>query len=174
MTGSFEAPALAGPAFLSFWGGRPVEELTDMAAYMPPDAERSLGEETYTNIVAYILSRNGVPAGGAPLTFASTAPLEAATGTPVDLAAAAPAGRGGGGAAGLGGRGGPPPGGTDTYAAVSDFRPVSDAELVDPAPGVRSASTASCGSSTAPRESSSATRRRSTRTCSRSSTPTGA
>lgn len=133
MTGSFEAPPLAGAAFLSFWGGRPIEELTDMASFMPPGEEQSLGEETYTSIVAYILSRNGVPAGGDPLTFASTAPLEGATGTPVELTAAAASAGGGRGA--IGGRGGPPPGGTDTYAAVSDFRPVSDRELVDPAPG---------------------------------------
>ena len=133
MTGSFEAPPLAGPAFLSFWGGRPVDELTDMSSYMPPGEEQSLGEETYTNIVAYILSRNGVPPGGAALSFASTAPLEGATGTPVELAAA-PGGRGGGGGA-FGGRGGPPPGGTDTYTAISDFRPVTDAELADPDPG---------------------------------------
>ena len=133
LTGSFEAPPLAGASFLSFWGGRPVLELADMTSYMPPDAERSLGEETYENLVAYILSRNGVPAGGAPLDFASTAPLEGATGAPVDLTAAAPAG--GGGAVGVGGRGGLPPGGTDTYRSVEAFRPVSDAELTDPSPG---------------------------------------
>jgi alcohol dehydrogenase (cytochrome c) len=138
MTGSFEAPPLAGSAFLSFWGGRPIEELTDMASVMPPRAEGTLGEETYTNIVAYILSRNGVPAGGAPLAFASSAPLQGATGNAVDLTAAGPAGgRGGGGgaAAALGGRGGPPPGGTDTYTELASFRPVSDLELADPRPG---------------------------------------
>jgi len=130
MTGSFEAPPLAGPAFLGFWAGRPIAELTDMASSMPPSAEGSLGEETYTSIVAYILSRNGVLPGNAPLTFASAAFLEGATGTPVEITAAA-GGRGGGG----GGRGGPPPGGTDTFTPVSGFRPVGDAELADPAPG---------------------------------------
>lgn len=123
MAGSFEAPPLAGPAFLGFWAGRPISELLDIASYMPPGAEQSLGEETYTNIVAYILSRNGVPAGGAPLAFASEAPLGGATGTPVELPARTVA------------RGGPPPGGTDTYAGVADFRPVSDEELVSPDPG---------------------------------------
>ena len=54
MTGSFEAPPLAGAAFLGFWGGRPIEELTEMASLMPPRAEGSLGEETYTSIVAAI------------------------------------------------------------------------------------------------------------------------
>ncbi|HSH74667.1 MAG TPA: PQQ-binding-like beta-propeller repeat protein, partial [Longimicrobiales bacterium] len=140
-TGSFEAPALAGPNFLAFWGGRPIEELTDMASFMPPDAERSLGEETYASIVAYILARNGVPAGDVALLFSSTAPLEGATGTPVSVeAVAAASGRGGGPGGGgrgggFGGRGGPPPGGTDTYTPVADFRPVTDAELASPDPG---------------------------------------
>jgi alcohol dehydrogenase (cytochrome c) len=138
MTGSFEAPALAGPNFLSFWGGRPIDELIEMVSLMPPTQVLSLGEETYADLVAYILSRNGVPAGGAPLTFASTGQLAGATGTAVDLTAAvAGGGRGAGaGAAGAGGgRGGLPPGGTDTFAPIADFRPVTDAELARPAPG---------------------------------------
>ncbi len=135
MAGSFEAPQLAGPNFLSFWGGRPISELLEQVSFMPPNEEGSLSESSYAGIAAYILARNGVPPGGDELTFAATAPLSGATGSPVDLTAAA--GRGGGraGGAGAGGRGGPPPGGTDTYTAVPDFRPVSDAELADPDPG---------------------------------------
>ncbi len=132
MSGSFEAPPLSGPNFLRFWGGQSIEGLMEMVALMPPRAEGTLGEETYTSIVAYILSRNGVPPGGEPLTFASTAPFQGATGTPIELTAQAP---GGGRGGGFGGRGGLPPGGTDTYSAVTGLRPVSDAELVTPRPG---------------------------------------
>ncbi|MGE0160918.1 MAG: PQQ-binding-like beta-propeller repeat protein [Gemmatimonadales bacterium] len=131
LTGSFEAPPLAGPNFLDFWGGRPVRELLAEISSMPPRAPGSLPEATYASIAAYLLSRSGFPVGAEPLTVASAGVLNGATGTALELAAA-PAGRGGGAA---GGRGGLPPGGTDTYAPVTSFRPVTDAELADPAPG---------------------------------------
>lgn len=133
LTGSFEAPPLAGPNFLGFWGGRPVAELLAEVSAMPPRAPGSLGDATYASIAAYLLSQNGFPVAAQPLTPASAGVLEGASGAPLELVAAAPpAGRAGGPG---GGRGGLPPGGTDTYAPVTDFRPVTDAELRDPAPG---------------------------------------
>jgi mono/diheme cytochrome c family protein len=96
MAGSFEAPQLAGPNFLTFWGGEPITDLLEMTSYMPPDEEGSLGDEMYASIVAYILSRNGFPMGGEALTMASNDLLTGGTG--VALTAAGPAGgRGGGG-----------------------------------------------------------------------------
>jgi alcohol dehydrogenase (cytochrome c) len=130
MEGSFEAPQLAGPNFLGFWGDRPVNELIEMVALMPPDREGALGDGAYANVTAYILSRNGIALGSERLGMTSTGLISGASGEPVALAAA-PTGGGG-----FGGRGGGlPPGGTDTYTAISDFRPVTDAELVSPDPG---------------------------------------
>ena len=134
MAGSFEAPQLAGPNFLSFWGDRPANELLEMISLMPPEEEGTLGDAVYASIAAYILQRNGFPAGGGALAVASTGLLTGATG--VSATAAAPAGRGGGGGGrGSAGRGGPPPGGTETFTAVANFRPVTDAELVAPSDG---------------------------------------
>jgi len=130
MSGSFEAPQLRGPNFLGFWGGGPASDLIEMVAYMPPDEEGSLGDETYANIAAYILSQNGFAPGDAALAFADTRPLEGASGVPVELVAAAPAG-GRGQGFGAARR----EGGTETYRAITDFRPVTAAELVDPDPG---------------------------------------
>lgn len=129
MAGSFEAPELAGPNFRRYWSGVPAAELLDMVAAMPPSEEGSLGDDTYAAIAAYILSRNGFREGDDPLT-ASSGPLTGATGEPVELLADGVAPRG------------VPEGsetsrtaGTSTYHPVTDFRPVTDAELADPAPG---------------------------------------
>ena len=132
LKGSFEAPELAGPNFLTYWAGRPVDELMEVAVAMPPDEEGTLGDDAYASIVAYILEQNGFPAGAEALTITATAALDGATGTPPATTLPAPATalaegravRSGGGVAG-----------TSKYTAVADFRPVSDAELVDPDPG---------------------------------------
>ena len=78
MLGSFEAPELAGPNFLSYWGGRSVGELFSVATTMPPDDEDSLGDDVYAGVVAYILERNGFPAGARPLTVAEEGALDGA------------------------------------------------------------------------------------------------
>ena len=85
MGGSFEAPELAGPNFRNFWSGRPVNELIEMVAFMPPDEEGTLGEGVYTNIAAYILSRNGIPSSDQALAYNSTGLMDGATGVPVDI-----------------------------------------------------------------------------------------
>ena len=126
MSGSFEAPELAGPNFQNFWGDRPVNELIEMVAFMPPDAEGTLGEGVYTNIAAYILSRNGIPASEQALTYNSPGLMEGATGVPVDIGAVDGAGPGGFGSGG---------GGTETITPVADFEPVSTDELTNPDPG---------------------------------------
>ena len=131
LKGSFEAPELAGPNFLTYWAGRSVDELMEVAVAMPPDEEGTLGDDAYASIVAYILEQNGFPAGTAALTITATAALDGATGTPPATTLSPPAiASPAGGAGGSGGRGG-----TSTYTVVTDFRPVTDAELVDPDPG---------------------------------------
>src|SRR6266571_5117365 len=53
-------PALAGSTFLSGWGTRTVRELfAFIKGSMPPGAEGSLSDETYLDVVAYILQANG-------------------------------------------------------------------------------------------------------------------
>ncbi len=137
MEGSFEAPELAGPNFRSYWGGRSVGELLGVATTMPPDAEGSLGGDVYAAVVAYILSRNGLPPRDAPLTADAEGALANLGGTPVDLEAAAPseAATARGGAVGEEDADTRGRAGTFTYAPIEDFRPVTDAELADPDPG---------------------------------------
>ena len=73
LQGDFEAPELAGPNFLNSWGGREVNELFDyMQATMPPAGSKP-SDESFTNIIAYILERNGQEAGSARLVATATA-----------------------------------------------------------------------------------------------------
>ena len=134
LRGSFEAPELAGPNFVTYWGGRSVRELYDEVTAMPPEAEGTLGDQLYADIVAYLLERNGFPTGASRLTASSQGALDGAGSAP--SAATPPAARppappappAGAGAA----RGG---GGTSLYREVTGFEPVSDATLADPPPG---------------------------------------
>ena len=124
LQGSFEAPELAGPNFVNRWGGRPVRELIDyVRATMPPAGERP-DETGYVNIIAYILQRNGVAAGAAPLAADAAAAIGGGD-APVaaDAAATRPA----------------PPARLapelDWQGEVPGFRPVTDAMLREPPPG---------------------------------------
>jgi alcohol dehydrogenase (cytochrome c) len=68
------APALAGPAFLKRWGtpGRGAEGLFHLIrTTMPKPGAGSLSPEAYLLVFAYLLQRNGLPAGQTP--FAGTA-----------------------------------------------------------------------------------------------------
>ena len=57
-------PALAGPNFTNAWGGSSAGELLGVIrATMPPGGEGSLGDDTYLDIVAYLLQANGHAAG---------------------------------------------------------------------------------------------------------------
>jgi hypothetical protein len=56
------APALAGPAFLQHWQGLSVKELYDQVRNtMPQQKPHSLSDQTYVDIVAYVIHENGVP-----------------------------------------------------------------------------------------------------------------
>jgi PQQ-dependent dehydrogenase (s-GDH family) len=67
MTNGTFGPPLAGEYFDNAWGGKTLRTLYDRARTMPPSAAGSLDDETYTNIIAYILEVNGVKAGGVKL-----------------------------------------------------------------------------------------------------------
>ena len=75
LQGSFEAPELAGPNFLNFWGGTPVSELLQLIqATMPPSGPQ-LSAEDYTNVIAYILQENGFAPGETALVATSSTSL---------------------------------------------------------------------------------------------------
>src|SRR2546422_4247449 len=68
------APALGGRAFLRKWSapGRDAEGLFHLIrTTMPKPASGSLSLESYAQVFAYLLQRNGLPAGDVP--FAGTA-----------------------------------------------------------------------------------------------------
>lgn len=58
---------LAGPYFDSKWRGKTAAALFAKAKTMPPSRPDSLGDETYADLVAYMLEVNGLPAGDVPL-----------------------------------------------------------------------------------------------------------
>jgi mono/diheme cytochrome c family protein len=61
-------PPLAGKAFVSKWSGQTADDLHDVVAtQMPLTAPGSLKPPEYLALVAYILSKNGYPAGATAL-----------------------------------------------------------------------------------------------------------
>jgi len=151
LQGSFEAPQLAGGNFQLSWATSPVADLLDFTREtMPPSAPRSLSDEQYEQVVAYILRQNGVSASTIPLGFSSPGVVLAAAG-------GGRGGRGGGAAAGpvrypevgtVGNERSPftrnnapatigeiheaTTGTTETFRRADRFVPVTEAELDDP------------------------------------------
>ena len=69
LAGRNEAPQLAGNNFMAAWGDRPARELFNyIQTMMPPGNVGSLGNDSYVNLVAFILDSNGGAAGTQPLT----------------------------------------------------------------------------------------------------------
>ena len=69
LSGGGEAPSLAGGNFLKAWGDRSTQELYDyIRSAMPLGRGGSLGDQTYKNIVAFLLKANGATEGGQPFT----------------------------------------------------------------------------------------------------------
>jgi S-disulfanyl-L-cysteine oxidoreductase SoxD len=66
--GDFGGPPLKGDAFRAKWFGHPVSSLVAFTkAAMPPDAPGRLPLGTYVEIVAYLLSANGINPGAREL-----------------------------------------------------------------------------------------------------------
>jgi alcohol dehydrogenase (cytochrome c) len=151
-------PPLSGDGFMGPWRTRTTRDLFGLVrTTMPSDNAGGLPEGTYVNIIAYILQRNGIAPGTAPLTAATDvriggtappAPAAAAApaaapargGAPPAAAAQGPAERGAGAqGAGAGqGRGGrgqePPPTGLTVRGEVRNLGRVTDETLRNPAP----------------------------------------
>jgi ankyrin repeat protein len=73
LLGESAAPALAGAEFSQRWVGQTVDDLvTTIRRSMPQEAPDSLGTAAYVDLVSFLLSVNGSPAG------ASDMPLESA------------------------------------------------------------------------------------------------
>ena len=64
LSGSDQAPALAGASFLGNWDGLTVSDLADrIRISMPQDNAGSLSSQQAVDLVAYILQANEFPAG---------------------------------------------------------------------------------------------------------------
>jgi mono/diheme cytochrome c family protein len=75
LTGNDDAPALAGAPFQDVWKTRSTKELLDyMSGAMPPGGS-TLNATDYAAIVAYVLERNGAPAGAQLLTVTTAVPI---------------------------------------------------------------------------------------------------
>ena len=73
LSGTNDAPALGGTAFMGAWGKRTTAQLySKIATTMPLGGGGSLSEKQYTDITAYILERNGARAGTAAFTPATS------------------------------------------------------------------------------------------------------
>ena len=79
LEGSDLAPPLQGQAFLEVWDGEVLAELMVlMQETMPQDAPGGLPQETYTDLLAFVLSANRFPPGE-ELTVASMEEIVIAT-----------------------------------------------------------------------------------------------
>lgn len=68
LEGGEDAPPLVGAPFSAVWEGRNLGDLVDrMQARMPQGAPGSLSRDAYVEIAAFLLQRNGFPAGTVPL-----------------------------------------------------------------------------------------------------------
>jgi S-disulfanyl-L-cysteine oxidoreductase SoxD len=66
--GEFGGPPLKGIYFNNHWGAGSVADLTGYAkALMPPDRPGWLTDQTYTDVIAYLLSNNGFAPDGKEL-----------------------------------------------------------------------------------------------------------
>ena len=128
LSGGGEAPSLAAGNFMKSWGGTSTRELYNyIHSAMPLGKGGSLSDNSYANIVAFLLVANGATAGGTALTPATDIRIGLiANGVvPDGIMAAAPVG------------GAPPPGpsGVTVAGHVPNYAPVTDAMLTNPPDG---------------------------------------
>ena len=99
--GSGDAPALAGSTFMLKWRPKIVSELFgEILQNMPPTDPGSLGETAALSATAYILERNGAPAGQQALTPGMTTLIGAIATGQAPPAVGQTQGRGGRGSGG--------------------------------------------------------------------------
>lgn len=72
LAGADESPALAGGAFLSNWSGQSLHVLHDrILSSMPSDTPGVYTRAEMADVIAYVLSFNGFPAGASELQSSS-------------------------------------------------------------------------------------------------------
>lgn len=120
LEGTTLGPILSGNSFLQRWGTQtPALLLNNIQANMPPGGNDGISDEDYTNIVAHILSSNGVDA----VTEALTASTDFEIADNISQVVARRA------------RPEPePPQGVTVAGRIDDFTPVTDAMLENPDP----------------------------------------
>lgn len=120
LEGTTLGPILSGNAFLQRWGTQtPALLLNNIQANMPPGGNDGISDEDYTNIVAHILSSNGVDA----VTEALTASTDFGIADNISQVVARRA------------RPEPePPQGVTVAGRIENFTPVTDAMLENPDP----------------------------------------
>lgn len=68
LTGVDAAPSLTGPEFNAGWNDLTLDDLFErVRTTMPADAPGALTRDQYTDIIAFILSRDGFPPGSGDL-----------------------------------------------------------------------------------------------------------
>ena len=68
LRGDNTAPSLVGESFTFLWGDMEVGELSArIQKLMPPERPGSLPAQTYIDIIAFILQKNGFPTGDVEL-----------------------------------------------------------------------------------------------------------
>ena len=85
LEGANDKPGLAGPYFLVHWSDKSVRALFDFIAVQMSPASGTLAPDATADLIAYILSANGLPAGGVELP-ANPSALDAIAIKPVRLA----------------------------------------------------------------------------------------
>src|SRR4051812_13997671 len=100
LAGTGDAPPIAGRSFMIAWGARTTKDFYEaIQVGMPVGRPGSLPDQTYADIVAFILHANGAASGTSPLTPATAVRISSvASGTlsadvagGIKLAQAAPA-----------------------------------------------------------------------------------
>ena len=129
--GSFEAPELAGPNFRAVWTERTLNEFRATVRTMPPTAPNSLRDNEYDAITVYLLSANGLERDGRMVQADRETTLGSMlTGAVAEVSAAADAGRPD---APADDEPSLPSGVTRTFREITDFEPVTEQELLNPA-----------------------------------------
>lgn len=63
-------PSLSGNFFSRRWGNRPISDLATSLQRMPPTQPGGLGQQAYSQLLAFLLQSNGAEAGATPLAMA--------------------------------------------------------------------------------------------------------
>ena len=147
LAGQNEALPLVGSSFMSTWRDRSIADIYTLTrGTMPRGAPRSLSNDAYAQLVAYMLQANGAPSGALPLDPTSATRIgTVATGRrPVTLAqapapsvASAAASRPRDGIGGFLSNSTPPlaTSGLTVSGTLKSYRPVTDEMLRNPPPG---------------------------------------